>query len=207
MRISCPNCSATYDVPAELAAGRPVVRCVQCAQEWKLGQTPAIALTTPPPAPAPTLAPSAPTPPEPLLNPIPPELLGRPAEAKPAAETLEMDRATSARPEEDGEPAPLAAEIASQDLEAATVVPDEPVAPAAEAPPAVAAPASAPRTGTVSALRLALASFAGNLFAVTGWAISLGLLLALAWVAIQHRTGIMHAWPPSQRLFNWLGLA
>lgn len=34
MRITCPDCSASYDVPeALLAAGRPV-RCARCSGEW-----------------------------------------------------------------------------------------------------------------------------------------------------------------------------
>ena len=196
MRISCPNCTATYDVPAELAAGRPVVRCVQCAQEWKLGQ-----------APTASARPAIPT--ETLLNPIPAEILGRPREPEPKpADTLVMDRAEAEPPAPAEEPAPLAAEIASHDLEAATLVEGEPVATAAE-PVVAPEPASAavPHAPSESTLRLVLASIAGNLFAVTGWAFSLGLILALAWIAIQHRTGIMHAWPPSQRLFTWLGLA
>lgn len=196
MRISCPNCTATYDVPAELAAGRPVVRCVQCAQEWKLGQ-----------APTPSSRPAIPA--EPLLNPIPAEILGAAREPEPTpADTLVMDRVEPEPPAPVEEPAPLAAEIASHDLEAATLVEEEPVAPTVE-PVAAPAPASAvePPARDESPLRLVLASVAGNLFAVTGWAFSLGLILALGWIAIQHRTGIMHAWPPSQRLFTWLGLA
>jgi predicted Zn finger-like uncharacterized protein len=197
MRISCPNCTATYDVPAELAAGRPVVRCVQCTQEWKLGQTPAPSTARP--------AIQA----EPLLDPIPAEILGRQPEPEPTPpDTLEKERAAPVPSEPMDEPAPLAAEIAGHDLETATVVEEEPVAQAAEPPPAPA-PASAAVSPVrkESALRLVLASVAGNLFAVTGWAFSLGLIMALGWMAIQHRTGIMHAWPPSQRLFNWLGLA
>ncbi len=116
--------------------------------------------------------------------------------------------AVAASGEEPEEPAPLAAEIASQDLEAATIVAEEP-AQQAVAPPVAETPAApAPqRAGAPSARTLVLASIAGNLVAVTGWAVSLGLILALGWFAVQNRTGIMHAWPPSQRLFTWLGLA
>jgi predicted Zn finger-like uncharacterized protein len=50
MRIVCPFCSAAYDVPEDLLAGREAVRCARCAREW---QPP---LPEPAAAPAPELA-------------------------------------------------------------------------------------------------------------------------------------------------------
>jgi predicted Zn finger-like uncharacterized protein len=40
-----------------------------------------------------------------------------------------------------------------------------------------------------------------------GWAASLVLLLGLAWAAYAWRASIMHAWPPSGRLYIAFGLA
>jgi predicted Zn finger-like uncharacterized protein len=34
MRIRCPSCSATYDVPAALISPPRTVRCAQCAHDW-----------------------------------------------------------------------------------------------------------------------------------------------------------------------------
>jgi hypothetical protein len=38
------------------------------------------------------------------------------------------------------------------------------------------------------------------------WIASLVLLGALAWAGIAWRTSVMHAWPPSERLYAALGL-
>ena len=43
MRIVCPDCAATYDVPDNrLVPGRPV-RCAQCSREWHPAQEPDLA--------------------------------------------------------------------------------------------------------------------------------------------------------------------
>lgn len=34
MRITCPNCAAAYDVPAERLAGGRTVRCARCGSGW-----------------------------------------------------------------------------------------------------------------------------------------------------------------------------
>jgi len=39
MRIVCPSCSATYDVPDALLRGRRTVRCAACSREWNLTDT------------------------------------------------------------------------------------------------------------------------------------------------------------------------
>jgi len=221
MRISCPKCSATYDVPAELAAGRPVVRCVQCTEQWKLGQPASQSASRPQRA--------VPTPAEPRLAPIPDAVLGRiPAPEPdpmlaPIAETgagLQGDALLMERPpavalpdEVSAAPAPRPADAgraaepivaAMADTTSRPEVPSE----ARDEVHAPAMPSAKPaHEDGPSAVRLVLASIAGNLFAAAGWAFSLGIVLALGWMAIYHRSGIMHAWPPSQRLFTWLGLA
>lgn len=40
MRIDCPSCAASYEVPDTLLAGRKAVRCARCGQQW----TPAAAV-------------------------------------------------------------------------------------------------------------------------------------------------------------------
>jgi predicted Zn finger-like uncharacterized protein len=42
--------------------------------------------------------------------------------------------------------------------------------------------------------------------ALLGWAGSLVFLISAVGTAIGRRETLMHAWPPSQRLFHWLGL-
>ena len=46
----------------------------------------------------------------------------------------------------------------------------------------------------------------GKAPALLGWVASLGFLFIAGQTAIDHRSGIMQAWPPSRRLFLWLGM-
>ena len=70
MRISCPNCSAEYDVPGQaLAVGPRLLRCARCGHSFKAALPPAPAL---PPIQPPVLPPS-----EAMLGAI----LGAPAES------------------------------------------------------------------------------------------------------------------------------
>ena len=63
MRIVCPSCQATYEVPdAILASGPRAVRCARCATEWTPG---------PPPEPDVAAAPEPPVPPPPPNPPQP----------------------------------------------------------------------------------------------------------------------------------------
>ena len=41
---------------------------------------------------------------------------------------------------------------------------------------------------------------------VAGWTVSIAVLLALVWAAVTWRSDVMHAWPPSERLYTALGL-
>ncbi|MGC8476213.1 MAG: zinc-ribbon domain-containing protein [Acetobacteraceae bacterium] len=34
MRLDCPNCAASYDVPDTLLGGRRAVRCARCGHQW-----------------------------------------------------------------------------------------------------------------------------------------------------------------------------
>ncbi len=42
---------------------------------------------------------------------------------------------------------------------------------------------------------------------IAGWTVSIAVLLALVWAAVTWRSDVMHAWPPSERLYTTLGLA
>ncbi len=55
MRIVCPNCQATYEVPDSLLAGGKAVRCARCGTEW--------APLSPAAAPPPPVPPERPEPP------------------------------------------------------------------------------------------------------------------------------------------------
>ena len=81
MRIACPNCASTYEVPDSLlAAGPRLLRCARCAHQFAVG-TPATgqddepASPVPPPPVAQTLQPAAeelPLPPAARAPPPPP---------------------------------------------------------------------------------------------------------------------------------------
>ena len=184
MRIVCPGCHAAYEVPSELVAERPVVRCVQCHQEWQAGPT-----TPPsrnradedePPAPIP-IRPPASMPEEVPAN------ARAPAAAADSAAVAELER-------------PVVAEPASRPVATEAPAPDP-------APAATRQLTAADLIETRPRHRRILASIAGNLVAITAWTCSLGFLLALGWMVVEHRSRIMLVWPPSQRLFEWLGLA
>lgn len=39
-----------------------------------------------------------------------------------------------------------------------------------------------------------------------GWVVSIAIVIGLCWAAVTWRDDIMHAWPPSERLYSTLGL-
>jgi predicted Zn finger-like uncharacterized protein len=65
MRITCPSCSAAYDVPDSLVTPGRVVRCARCGNEWSPTQAPPQApLVEEPVSPAPE------PPPPPVAEPV-----------------------------------------------------------------------------------------------------------------------------------------
>lgn len=77
MRIDCPTCAASYDVPDALLVGRKSVRCARCGGQW----TPnLIAGEGAPPEGFPDPVPAAPAAFEPTAHP-PSRLAPRPAPA------------------------------------------------------------------------------------------------------------------------------
>ena len=47
---------------------------------------------------------------------------------------------------------------------------------------------------------------AGGPAVLAGWIVSVAAVLGLGWAAVTFRHDIMHAWPPSERLYSTLGL-
>ena len=41
---------------------------------------------------------------------------------------------------------------------------------------------------------------------LAGWIVSVAAVIGLGWAAVTFRHDIMHAWPPSERLYSTLGL-
>lgn len=193
MRIVCPSCAATYDVPdAALAPGRPV-RCTRCGTEWA-------PLSAAPPALAPgagtgrslrhmarQLPPNAPEPravsgPERVPQ-IPTMPIAPPRPTADARRTEEPEEL----PPEELPPKELAHQLPHEPR----VLPGLLAAEQDEVGLPIAR--SHPRRGPTSPL--------------PAWLASLVLLVALAGAAYIWRAPIMTAWPPSERLYAALGLA
>lgn len=110
MRITCPSCAATYEVPDErIGAGRRL-RCARCKHDWFVTPPPPELAPAPKPAPAPApadAAPRAPEPPPPPPRRDPPRL-GPPEEPPPvAAREPEPAPAPPVIPEPRPEPPPF----------------------------------------------------------------------------------------------------
>jgi predicted Zn finger-like uncharacterized protein len=177
MRIACPHCHATYDVPdALLAGGGKQVRCARCGKEWSpaAGDTRAssVEATAPSAARVARARPAAPPPPVedddldeaprfPVtsLDELPP-----PSERSPlrASRSPLLGPRRSEIPEEPDEPLPSPAEVAS------------------------------PRRRRRGPLR--------------GWLLSLVLILAVISAGVIWRQDVIKAWPASERLYRPLGL-
>lgn len=50
------------------------------------------------------------------------------------------------------------------------------------------------------------ARFASGPAVLAGWVVSIAAVVGLCWAAVTWRYDIMHAWPPSERLYSTLGL-
>jgi predicted Zn finger-like uncharacterized protein len=94
MRIVCPTCDATYEVPDALIGAGRRLRCAKCAHEW-LVEPPSPAGPGPEPGPGPAPPPAAPVPmasvPPPMVEPrrpAPPPAAAAPAGGRFAAAAL-----------------------------------------------------------------------------------------------------------------------
>jgi predicted Zn finger-like uncharacterized protein len=189
MKIVCPSCEATYQVPEAVVAARRAMRCTRCGNNWVPADGDAVADSqspAPPPGPAPasaaTAAPAPADAPEPadlpfavLVSSDEPDLPDTPAPTapeRPKPVPLEPATPLKLQPElpRPKPVAPLRAEQLGRD--------GKPLSPA---PPAPRAPMAA-------------------------WLASILLLLCLGTAALVFRTPVMKAWPPSTRLYAALGL-
>ena len=81
MRIRCPSCEATYEVPDALLRTPRTVRCVRCAHDWT-----AVPVDPPPPPEEAIEPPPPPTPPPPPPPPPHVEVEPEPVAPPPPAE-------------------------------------------------------------------------------------------------------------------------
>jgi len=83
--------------------------------------------------------------------------------------------------------------------------PEPPSVPAASSPIA-----DQPASGLLVRSRLILdrvSEFTGTEAAlIAGWAASIALVIGMTWAAVVWRGDVMHAWPPSERIYTALGL-
>jgi len=199
MKITCPNCEATYEVPEAVLTARRPVRCVRCAKDWVPGGE-----TEDEAAPA-----TAQPPTESLA-------VAETADAAPVAETLapaepEQEPEPHAEPEPELEPAPApepAGPLETEPLAATEAAPllHVPVPP----PPAPPPPEpKRPVRSVVAAVPPPLGDYSPLEFEprqpVLAWVASIALLLLVAIAGIGFRGTVMHTWPASTRLYAAMG--
>lgn len=97
MRIVCPDCTATYDVPDRLSGSGKRLRCARCAHEWmppELVAPPAVKLLPAPVPPEPEAVPMPEPERRPVVRPAPvprPELHAEP-KPRPGAQASRPSR-------------------------------------------------------------------------------------------------------------------
>ncbi len=178
MRIMCPACTASYDVPDALLGGRRSVRCVRCLREWQPGQ--------PTVAPLPSVHTRAAQP-----DAAPPDAAGPGVLDVPDFDVPDVDMPDRGRPRFDApqDEAPARPDV----LPAVPQDSDD-----RQAWRDVLLP---PHEGRGRGL-----GAAGRETAWVGWLASLVVLTALVWAAIAYRAEVQRAWPPSIRLYTALGM-
>jgi predicted Zn finger-like uncharacterized protein len=180
MRVSCPTCQTEYDVPDAALAGRTrTLRCATCGNQWQAGplpeETPA-AMPPPPPLPAQTASAAElefMNRPRATTETIAPS---RPAPIPPYPPSSPPKRSMPVAPYED----PVEARNQADRESFASLVEaarqnkhdDEPVKPTKARNPP------------------------------NPWLISILILLLIIAVLWLERVNIMHAWPPSTRVYN-----
>jgi predicted Zn finger-like uncharacterized protein len=181
MRLSCPACQTEYEVPDAALAGRArTLRCANCGHQWQ---------SAPPPAPQP------PPPPEP-----PPQLPLRSVFSDPVAELPPPVVASSRAPAPVSFiPEPVAGPPAVSKRK--FPIPDTPLDGARERLEPDKAPLTYAKRGYQfeNERPRKPSKRRANPFLVS----ILILLIAAIFVWIE-RVHVMHIWPPSIRLFDWI---
>ena len=98
------------------------------------------------------------------------------------------------------------------------VAPQPAARPVPPQPPPTARPLPSPQSGPGSDVPVFAASpfaasfdrpragLAGGAAVMAGWVVSIAAVIGMCWAAVTWRQDIMHAWPPSERLYSSLGL-
>jgi len=177
MKIVCPSCAATYEVPESAVTSKRAVRCARCGGDWVPG-APDAPHTTPPESAAPPPAEIAADPLAPPVVAEIPDIEQMPAPPEPDPEPL------SIVPEVEGPfiAAPSVAPLTTPSAKLAQNLAAAIAAEAATSPPAVPKPP------------------------MTAWIASLALLAILLLASVAFREPVMKAWPASTRLYAVLGL-
>lgn len=201
MRVVCPKCEATYELPAEMAARLPAsVRCVRCGNTWEV--------------PAPVSQPMPDARPEPESNPqqivadVPVVPASKADEAKavglaptPASagkqaqsETLDLPK-----PPDEGTPAGKTGADTTRSRGGPVAVGLEPAVGVLPVPePAAAKPVDVEEADEVAELPAPAVR--------RQWFISLVVLAAVITLILVLHRQIGQAWPPMMRLYQALGL-
>jgi predicted Zn finger-like uncharacterized protein len=186
MRIACPDCHATYDVPdALLAKGGKQVRCAKCGTEW----FPVAA------------APKA----------VDPKAVDLEA-AEPVAAPAPAPKRTAAA---SAPSAPSHADDDEDDAPRFPLPPTDEPPPSERAPlRAARSPLLGPRRAEIPDEPEEVLLTPGELIApsrrrrgpLRGWLLSLVVIIAVVSAAVIWRDKVMQAWPPSERAYHAVGL-
>ena len=186
MRIICPACTASYDVPDAMLGGGRSVRCLRCLREWQPASSATPVIADLPPA-MPTAA-DLPVEERPAWH----DASQPPAVAFAAPESADFFEAPDeARPRFGAPEAEVPAALsiprpsgASQSL----------------------ADGRAWRGASLAPEEHGIGLKARRGDGWIGWVGSLVLLAVLVWAAIAYRDEVQRQWPPSARLYTALGL-
>ena len=90
----------------------------------------------------------------------------------------------------------------------AAAAPQPPAAPLPfpKSPPTPSDAQNFPTPPFAGALERPGGRFASGPAVLAGWVASIAAVIGLCWAAVTWRYDIMHAWPPSERLYSTLGL-
>jgi predicted Zn finger-like uncharacterized protein len=211
MRIVCPSCNATYEVPAPLLGSAPRrLRCARCQREWSVSATG--------PAPAPAVSPAErPAPPHAKREATARDQTGPMARLLDGGAAVEQDARIASAGTAGPERAPLdddpfALEPAIRERLEKTAREDRaslppPLAPLSGQP----VPLARPREGVLTAEKrprpISETSRRGQGAGVAlAWVLSVAVLCVCIGAAFVWRADIMRLWPPSERIYLALGL-